>query len=135
MTFEHVSIPDLIRVECERSSTLGSAVEKAHRAGQPVSDETLLAIVRKWFWSRRAGRGFILQGFPANPAQAMVFDEWLEARGETLDCVAVIGSGQPATEATAAHYEQQAILVRLEADDLEALSIPVHQEAETLSLV
>ena len=62
----------------------------------PASDETLVAIVRKWFWSRRAGRGFILQGFPANPAQAMVFDEWLEARGETLDCVGRIGQDRPA---------------------------------------
>lgn len=130
MTYEHVSISDLIRIECERSSTLGSAVEKARRAGRPVSDETLVAIARKWFWSRRAGRGFILEGFPSNPAQAMVFDEWLEARGETLDCVVRVGSSHPETEATAAHYEQQAILVRLEADDLDAWSNLVHQDAE-----
>lgn len=135
MTFEHVSISDLIQIECERSSTLGSAVEKAHRAGCSVSDETLVAIARKWFWSRRAGRGFMLQGFPSNPAQAMVFDEWLEARGETLDCVVLVGSSFPETEATAAHYEQQAILVRLEAGDLDALTISAREEKEALALV
>ena len=134
MTFEHVSISDLIQVECERSSTLGSAVAKAHRAGCSVSDETVVAIVRKWFWSRRAGRGFLLQGFPANPAQAMVFDEWLEARGETLDCVVQVGPGHPETEATAAHYAQQAILFRIEADELDVLSIPAHEEKEALAL-
>jgi adenylate kinase len=135
LTYEHVLVSDLIQAECERSSPLGSSVEKARRADLPVPDETLVAIVRKWFWSRRSGRGFILCGFPASPAQAMVFDEWLEARGETLDCAALVGPTLPEAEATAAHYEQQAILARLNADELDALMNPVRGEPETLFAV
>ena len=135
MTYEHVLVSDLIRAECERSSPLGSAVEKARRADLPFPDEILVAIVRKWFWSRRSGRGFILCGFPASPVQAMVLDEWLEARGETLDCAALVGPALPETEATAAHYEQQAILARLDADDLDAFMASVSGELETLSAV
>ena len=43
-----------------------------------------LALLRKWFWARKPDAGFLLEGFPATLLQALVFDEWLEARGENL---------------------------------------------------
>jgi adenylate kinase len=43
-----------------------------------------LALLRKWFWARKPDAGFLLEGYPATLLQALVFDEWLEARGETL---------------------------------------------------
>ncbi len=46
-----------------------------------------LALLRKWFWARKPDAGFLLEGFPATLLQALVFDEWLEARGETLTAV------------------------------------------------
>ncbi len=64
----------------------------------------------------------------------MVFDEWLEARGETLDCVALVGSDLQ-WEASAAHYEQQALLVRFESDDLDSPLNPVRGETEAMALV
>lgn len=42
------------------------------------------ALLRKWFWARKPDAGFLLEGFPATLLQALVFDEWLEARGESL---------------------------------------------------
>ena len=46
-----------------------------------------LALLRKWFWARKPDAGFLLEGFPATLLQALVFDEWLEARGENLTAV------------------------------------------------
>jgi adenylate kinase len=43
-----------------------------------------LPLLRKWFWARKPDAGFLLEGFPATLLQALVFDEWLEARGENL---------------------------------------------------
>ena len=59
-----------------------------------------LALLRKWFWARKPDAGFLLEGFPATLLQALVFDEWLEARGETLTaCFAA-----PATPAEIVTY-------------------------------
>ena len=57
---------------------------QARQRGAAVSDQTLLAILRKWFWARKPDAGFLLSGFPATLLHARVFDEWLEAREEVL---------------------------------------------------
>ena len=44
----------------------------------------MLAVMRRWFWSRKNHRGFVLSGFPASVVQAMVFDQWLDERDESL---------------------------------------------------
>lgn len=48
------------------------------------ADRIHLALLRKWFWARKPDAGFLIEGFPATLLQALVFDEWLEARDETL---------------------------------------------------
>jgi adenylate kinase len=81
---EQVAAGDLFRDETVRMTAAGVACEKAAAAGRAVSDDVAIAIVRRWFWSRKNTRGFILTGFPATLAQAVVLDEWLDARDETL---------------------------------------------------
>lgn len=46
-------------------------------------DESMREL-RHWFFGRRRSHGFLLEGFPFNTLQALVLDEWLEARDETL---------------------------------------------------
>lgn len=88
-------------------------VARALSEGRPVPDEVVLSVVRKWFWSRRSGRGFLLQGFPATLRQALVFDEWLEARGESLERVLLpVSPRTPVADEVVSHYESQAILAR-----------------------
>ena len=65
-----------------------------------------LALLRKWFWARKPDAGFLLEGFPATMLQALVFDEWLEARGETLTGCFVSVSA-PADVVT--HYRTQGL--------------------------
>ncbi len=84
LKIEHVSPEHLVGQEICRRSPLGRQAATARRHGAPVPDQTLLAIVRKWFWARKPDAGFLLQGFPATLLHARVFDEWLESRVEAL---------------------------------------------------
>jgi adenylate kinase len=87
LNLEHVSPSALIAQEISRRTALGQQAERASKAGKPVSDETLISIMRRWFWARKPDAGFVLTDFPATLLQARVFDEWLDARGEALDAV------------------------------------------------
>ena len=65
-----------------------------------------LPLLRKWFWARKPDAGFLLEGFPATLLQALVFDEWLEARGELLTACFASDSA-PADVVT--HYRTQGL--------------------------
>jgi adenylate kinase len=44
-----------------------------------------IARVRRWYWTRKPDAGFLLLDYPATLLQALVFDEWVEARNERVD--------------------------------------------------
>ena len=122
LTIEHVLFSDLIQNERDRRTPSGLAFEKAERSGVSASDEITMAVARRWFWSRKNGCGFVLEGFPRNLTQALVLDEWLEAKGETLDQVIhLVGSGvsDRETDLVAEYFERQSILSRVEPGDLD----------------
>jgi hypothetical protein len=121
LTIEHVLFSDLIQNERDRRAPSGLAFEKAKRSGVSASDEISIAVARKWFWSRKNGCGFVLEGFPRNLTQALVLDEWLEARGETLDQVIhLVGTSvsDRETDLVAEYFERQSILVRVDPANL-----------------
>jgi adenylate kinase len=84
LKIEHVSPETLMQQEICRRTPLGQQAAKARQHGATVPDQTMLAILRKWFWARKLDAGFLLSGFPATLLHACVFDEWLDARGEAL---------------------------------------------------
>jgi adenylate kinase len=84
LKIEHVSPETLVHQEICRRTPLGLQSAKARQHGLTVPDQTLLSILRKWFWARKPDAGFLLSGFPATLLHARVFDEWLEAREEAL---------------------------------------------------
>ena len=73
--------------EISRRTPHGQQAAAAISRGSAVTDQTLIAVLRKWFWARKPDAGFLLEGFPATLLQAKVFDEWLETRGENLTAV------------------------------------------------
>ena len=77
--------------------------------------------MRRWFFSRKPDAGFVLTDFPATLLQAKVFDEWLDARDESLDAVHA-GPGAPA--ALVAHYRD----LGLTADAAPPFTLPLAPE-------
>lgn len=90
LNIEHVS-PSLLK-----------GPEISHRTTSVVSEEaTTLARMRRWFFARKPDAGFVLTGFPATLLQALVFDEWLDARDEALSAVL---AGPGSNESIVRHY-------------------------------
>lgn len=108
LNIEHVSLVDLIQREISRASSLGQMVERAIRQESLLSDETILALVRRWFWARKPDAGFALTGFPATLLQAKVFDEWLDVRDENLHGVIPLNNS---TELLVEHYRTLGLLI------------------------
>ncbi len=98
---EHVSPAGLSRREISRRP--GSAV---------ATEAATLASLRKWFFARKPDAGFVLTDFPATLLQALVFDEWMDARDENL--VAVYASPD-APASLVEHYRTLGLLKHDEA--------------------
>ena len=117
LNLEHVSPALLVQQEISRRTPGGQQAAAAITRGSAVPDQLHLALLRKWFWARKPDAGFLLEGFPATLLQALVFDEWLEARGENLTAVLApdlspVASAQedPQVQFVATHYRTQGLL-------------------------
>jgi len=108
LNLEHVSPAFLVQQEISRRTPLGQQAGSALTRGSAVPDQLHLALLRKWFWARKPDAGFLLEGFPATLLQALVFDEWLEARGETL--TAIFTAAPRPADSVATHYRTQGLL-------------------------
>jgi adenylate kinase len=112
---EHVSTEALLRDESARQTPLGAALRRSAKALTPPADDTLLALLRRWYFARRSDSGFRLLGFPRNLRQSLVFDEWLEARGESLDACVLFGVPNPQASPVADHYRSMGVLLTVDA--------------------
>jgi adenylate kinase len=114
LNLEHVSPASLVQQEISRRTPLGqqAAAALTRPASRPGADQPTLALLRKWFWARKPDAGFLLEGFPATLLQALVFDEWLEARGETLTAcfAAPRSSAALASDDVVTHYRTSGLL-------------------------
>jgi adenylate kinase len=108
LNLEHVSPAFLVQQEISRRTPHGQQAMQAITRGSAVSDQLLIALLRKWFWARKPDAGFLLEGFPATLLQALVFDEWLEARGENL--TACFAAGPLSADSIVTHYRTQGLL-------------------------
>jgi adenylate kinase len=85
-----ISTGDLLRAAVAKGSELGRAAKAAMDAGQLVSDDIVLGMIRERLAEPDAARGFILDGFPRNLAQAHALYELLGELGQPLDAVVVL---------------------------------------------
>ena len=97
LNLEHVSPYRLKGPEISRRA-VSAAAEEVNR----------LALMRRWFFTRKPDAGFVLTDFPATLLQAKVFDEWLDARDEALNCV-IAGPGSH--ELVVQHYRTLGLLL------------------------
>jgi adenylate kinase len=109
LNIEHVSPADLMAQEISRRTSLGQRAERLQQKGIKPSEEIIVALMRRWFWARKPDAGFILNEFPATLLQAKVLDEWLDARGESLDGVVALDSSSE--QPVAQHYRTLGLLM------------------------
>ena len=89
---EHFKIPqvstgDLLRAAVERGTEYGLRAKAVMESGALVSDEIVLGIIRERLGEADAARGFILDGFPRNIAQAQALETLLSTLRRPIDVV------------------------------------------------
>jgi adenylate kinase len=82
-----VSSGDLLRDAVARHTELGMKAKAAMEAGQLVSDEIVLGLIRERLARPDAQNGFILDGFPRNSDQATALAALLTDIGQPLETV------------------------------------------------
>ena len=80
-----ISTGDLLRNAVETGTALGKQAKAAMDAGQLVSDDVMLAMLRDRLAQPDARKGFILDGFPRSVPQAQGLDVLLDQLGQSLD--------------------------------------------------
>ena len=83
----HISTGDMFREAIAVQTDLGRRVEPILASGRLVPDELTIALIRDRLGRGDALRGFVLDGFPRNLAQAEALDRMLEEEGRGLDVV------------------------------------------------
>ena len=89
---ERVGIPqistgDLLRAAVSKGTELGRQAKEAMDSGRLVDDSLVLGMIRERLQEPDTRKGFILDGFPRNLAQAHALDHLLEALRQPLDAV------------------------------------------------
>jgi adenylate kinase len=85
-----VSSGDLLRDAVARGTELGKRAKAAMDAGELVTDEVVLGLIRERLGRPDAARGFILDGYPRNVAQAGALDRLLADLGQPIDSVVLM---------------------------------------------
>ena len=85
-----ISTGDLLRSAVARGTTYGVQARAAMDAGQLVSDEIVLGIIRERLAEPDVARGYVLDGFPRNIAQARALATMLQEVGAPLDAVVLL---------------------------------------------
>ncbi len=135
----HVSTGDLLRANLAAGTPLGLQAKAAMDAGQLVSDDLVLAIIRERLRNNDAKKGFILDGFPRNIPQAHALDAMLRAIAQPLDAAILMEvdfdilmqrlTGRRTCENCGAAYNVYTNPPRLE-DQCDRCGGPLHHRAD-----
>ena len=85
-----ISTGDLLRAAVKSGSELGNRAREAMDAGELVSDEIVLCMIRERLQQPDTDAGFILDGFPRNLAQAEALESELAELNKHLQAVVLI---------------------------------------------
>ena len=86
----HISTGDLLRAAVKAESKLGKQAKSYMDAGKLVPDELVVDLVKERLAADDAQKGFILDGFPRNTAQAVTLDSELGSLGMDLDAALLV---------------------------------------------
>jgi len=85
-----VSTGDLLRAAVASGSELGQRAKAAMEAGELVSDEIVLGMIRERLQQPDTDAGFILDGFPRNLAQAEALESELADLNKHVEAVVLL---------------------------------------------
>jgi len=85
-----VSSGDLLRDAVARGTELGKRAKAAMDAGELVTDDIVLGLIRERVGRPDAAKGYILDGYPRNVAQADALDRLLADLGQPIDAVVLM---------------------------------------------
>ena len=83
----HISTGDMLRAAVAAGTPVGLQAKAVMDAGQLVSDDILLGIIKERLAQPDAANGFILDGYPRNVKQAEALERLLAEIGQPLDAV------------------------------------------------
>ena len=86
----HISTGDLLRAAVKAQSELGKKAKEYMDAGQLVPDQLVIDLVKERLAQPDAQKGFMLDGFPRNIAQAETLDGELKDMGVELDAALLV---------------------------------------------
>jgi adenylate kinase len=79
-----ISTGDILREAVQGGTELGLVAKATMEAGNLVSDDVMIGIVRERLARDDAKRGFLLDGFPRTVVQATALDAMMDGRGPLL---------------------------------------------------
>jgi adenylate kinase len=93
----HIATGDMLRAAIAAGTELGLRVKPIYDAGELVTDDLMIALIRERLAADDAQAGFILDGFPRTMAQAEALDSMLAEIGRELDLVLELQVGDEKT--------------------------------------
>lgn len=84
-----ISTGDMFRALKEQNTPLAEEVRALMQAGKLVPDDVTIRVVRARTSRDDCTGGYILDGFPRTPAQAMILDELAGEQGQTIQAIDV----------------------------------------------
>lgn len=84
LSIPQISTGDILRGEIQKESDIGKKVKAVLDAGDLVSDELVVEMIRLRLLEKDCERGFILDGFPRTEAQALSLDKLLSTMGRNV---------------------------------------------------
>lgn len=85
--YKQLSTGDMLRGAVAAGTEMGRKAKEVMDKGQLVSDDIVISIISERLDKPDVKKGFILDGFPRNTAQAEALDRMLKDKGLRLDAV------------------------------------------------
>lgn len=89
----HISTGDLLRAAVKAGTPLGLQAKAVMDRGDLVSDDIVLGMLEERLNQGDTGKGFILDGYPRNLAQANALDALLTRLGQPVDAAVQLDVG------------------------------------------
>lgn len=83
----HISTGDMFRAAIKDGTPLGKKAKEYMDSGHLVPDEVTIGIVRERLGKEDCKKGFLLDGFPRTPTQAVALEQIVAETERTIHCV------------------------------------------------